>query len=70
MTATATPALTDRSDFRNLMLGGASIGALTGAGVVLYLLASRFVPAGVLREAVQALVVLAMGAAASVLPAH
>ncbi len=71
MSATATPAASDRSDFRTVIVGGTKVGTLTAAAVVLFLVVSRFVPAvGTARQGVQALVVLGAGIAVSFLPAQ
>src|SRR3989454_5883141 len=71
MSATAAPAGTDRSDFRTVTVGGAKMGVITALAVVLFLAASRLVPAtGGLRSGVEALIVLAAGVAASFLPAE
>src|SRR6266571_2453605 len=71
MSATAAPAGTDRSDFRTVTVGGAKMGVITALAVVLFLAASRLVPAtGGLRSGVEALIVLAAGVAASFLPAQ
>jgi hypothetical protein len=67
MTATPAPS-TDRSDFRHVLLSGTKVGALTAAGVVLYLLASAFLPAGAARVTAQTIVVLATATAAGLLP--
>ncbi|MGH7673974.1 MAG: hypothetical protein ACREMV_01775 [Gemmatimonadales bacterium] len=61
---------TDRSDFRTVMVAGTKVGAITGAAVIVYLLASRFLPAGPPRRTVEALIVLATGCAVSFLPAR
>ena len=71
MSATAAPAGTDRSDFRTVTVGGAKMGVITALAVVLFLAASRLLPAtGGLRSGVEALIVLAAGVAASFLPAQ
>lgn len=70
MTASARPLVTDRSDFRTIMIVGTKVGAITGAAVTVYLVASRFLPAGPPRRAVQALIVLATGCAVTFLPAR
>lgn len=71
MSATAASPATDRSDFRTVTVGGAKLGVCTAVAVVLFLAASRLVPdtAG-LRGGVEALIVLAAGAAVSFLPAQ
>jgi len=68
MSTTATPATSDRSDFRTVMVGGTEIGVLTAAAVVAFLAVSRHVPAGVPQSTLEALIVLAAGIAVSFLP--
>src|SRR3989442_2429575 len=70
MTTSATPAATDRSDFRTVMLAGTKSGALTALAVVVFLAATRVLGPGAARTLVQALVVLAAATAAAFLPAH
>jgi hypothetical protein len=70
MTAPARPLVSDRSDFRTVVIAGSKVGALTGAAVIVYLLASRLLPAGPPRRAVESLIVLAAGCATSFLPAR
>ena len=70
MSAPAAPLPSDRSDFRTVTLGGAGIGLVTGVAVVFFLAASQRVPdAGGLRDAVEALIVLAAGVMVAFLPA-
>src|SRR3989442_8062309 len=68
MSATATPATSDRSDFRTVMVGGTEIGLLTAAGVVAFLVVSRQVTAVLPQQLLEALIVLATGVAVSFLP--
>jgi hypothetical protein len=69
MSASAAPLPSDRSDFRTVTLGGAGIGLVTGVAVVAFLAASRLVPdAGGLRDAVEALIVLAAGIMVAFVP--
>jgi len=68
MSASVAPAAVDRTDTRTILISGTKIGLLTAVMVVLYLVVSKFVPAGALRGIVQALVVLAAGTAATFLP--
>lgn len=68
MAATATPLAADRSDFRTVTVSGTKLGIATGVAVVLVVAASRRVPVGVPREAVEALLVLAAAVAAAFLP--
>lgn len=70
MTASATPATIDRSDFRHVVLSGAKVGLVTGLAVVVFLLASRFLPAGIVRDVVLAAVVLAFAVPIALLPGH
>jgi len=70
MTAGTAPAPTDRSDFRHILASGARLGAVVGAGVIVYLLVSRVVPAGIVQALLQTAVVLAAGVAAAFLPAQ
>ena len=65
----SSPAAVDRSDFRNIMLSGAKIGLMTGVAVLVYAALSRALPAGLAREAGQAVVVLATATLVSLLPA-
>lgn len=70
MTATAAnPTTYERSDFRTVTLGGAKFGAFTAAGVLLFAILSKLLPAGGAGGAVLALLVLAIGAGAALLPA-
>jgi hypothetical protein len=69
MSASTAPLAFDRSDFRTVTTGGAKLGAATGVAVVLFIAASRSIPAGAgLRGGVEALIVLAAGIAAGFLP--
>jgi hypothetical protein len=70
MSAPATPVSTDRSDFRTVMIGGTKLGLAIGTAVVAFLVVSRMVPVGLMRDATQTLVVLAAGCAAAFLPAR
>lgn len=68
MSAGAVPAASDRSDFRTVVVGGTKIGVLTASAVVVYLAVWRLVPAGLVRQSLEAVVVLAAGAGAGFLP--
>src|SRR3989475_13241460 len=68
MSATATPATSDRSDFRTVMVGGTEIGLITAAGVVAFLVVSRQVTAVLPQQLLEALIVLATGVAAGFRP--
>ena len=70
MTAGTAPATTDRSDFRHILVSGTRLGAAIGAAVIVYLLVSRLVPAGMAQALLQTLVVLATAVIATFLPAH
>jgi hypothetical protein len=72
MTAGTAPASTptDRSDFRHVLTSGTKVGVAIGATVVAYLVALRLVPAGPVLTLVEAVLVLAGGVAASLLPAQ
>lgn len=59
---------TDRSDFRTVMIGGTKLGLAIGVAVVLFLVVSRIVPPGLVRQIGQTLVVLGAGVAAGYLP--
>src|SRR2546426_2418351 len=68
MSATAAPLASDRSDFRTVTVGGATLGVATAVAVVAFLAASRLVPiAAGTRGGVQALIVLAAGGALALL---
>src|SRR3989454_9536822 len=65
MTSTVTA---DRSEFRHVLLSGTIVGAVTAAAVVLFLLVSRVLPAGIATSLLQMIIVLAGGVAAAFLP--
>src|SRR5258706_236104 len=62
------PATADRSEFRHILVSGASVGAVTAAAVVLFLLASRVLPAGIVSSLALMIIVLAGGVLAAFLP--
>ncbi|OLC69442.1 MAG: hypothetical protein AUH78_23850 [Gemmatimonadetes bacterium 13_1_40CM_4_69_8] len=64
------PAAADRSDFRNIMLSGTKVGLVTGVAVLVYTALFRAIPAGLAREVVEAVVVLATATLVSFLPAQ
>jgi hypothetical protein len=68
MSATLAPTTMDRTDVRNILTGGTKIGLITAVSVVLYLWASKHVPAGNARMGVEAFLVLAAGTAVAFLP--
>jgi hypothetical protein len=70
MSTSAAPALTDRSDFRNVMIAGRNLGLVTAVAVVAVSFLSRSLPAGLIHDLVLMLVVLAGMVAASLLPAQ
>lgn len=68
MTAVTAPASVDRSDWRTIVFGGARLGLLTAAGVTAFVLATR-ATSGTVETIVQAVLILAGGAAVAFLPA-
>src|SRR5882757_4459968 len=62
------PATADRSEFRHVLISGAIVGAVTAAAVVLFLLASRVLPAGIVSSLALMIIVLAGGVLAAFLP--
>jgi len=70
MTAATAPATADRSDFRHILISGTRVGAAVGAAVIVYLLVSRRVPAGIAQALLQTAIVLAAGVTASLMPAQ
>lgn len=66
MTSTVTA---DRSEFRHVLYSGTIVGAVSAAAVILYLVISRLVPAGILTALLQTIIVIAAGVAATFLPA-
>lgn len=61
--------MTDRSEFRHVVQSGAKVGLVTAAGVVLFLVLSRFLPeVGMVRQWVLALVVLALAVPVALWP--
>ena len=70
MTAgTASTPTVDRSDFRYILISGTKVGMATAATVLLTIVVSRLVPAGIVRAVLQTIVVLAGAVAATFLPA-
>src|SRR3989449_11487657 len=63
-----TSATVDRSEFRHILISGTIVGAVTTAAVVLVLLVSRVLPAGIATSLLQLIIVLAAGVAAAFLP--
>lgn len=67
MSTSAVPTA-DRSDFRNVLMGGTLVGAITGVGVVAFVAISRILPSGATRDVLEGILVLAGGVAVSLLP--
>jgi hypothetical protein len=70
MGTSAAATTVDRSEFRNVMLSGARIGAITAVSVVAFSWLAQTLPAGVVRDVVLAILVLAAGTLVSLLPAQ
>lgn len=68
MSATVAPTAMDRTDVRNILIGGTKIGLMTAVVVVLYLWVSKHVPAGSVRGGVEALIVLLFAVGVTFLP--
>jgi len=67
MSATVAPALTDRSDFRTVLIAGTKLGVTVAVSVIMYLVAARRLAGGT-AAVVEALLVLVGGTAAAFLP--
>jgi hypothetical protein len=65
---TSPTTVADRSEFRHILLSGTIVGAATAAAVLIFLIVSRVLPAGILTSIVLMLIVLAGGALAAFLP--
>lgn len=59
----------DRSEFRHVLSSGTIVGAVTAAAVIIYLVISRLLPAGIVEALLQTIVVIAAAVAATFLPA-
>jgi len=59
----------DRSEFRHVLFSGTIVGAVTAAAVIIYLVVSRLLPAGIIEALLQTIVVIAAAVAAAFLPA-
>src|SRR5260370_37468783 len=59
----------DRSEFRHILFGGTIVGLVTSAAVIVFLVLSRLLPAGIIMSLLGALIVLAGGISAAFLPA-
>src|SRR5437762_13043325 len=64
-----TTATVDRSEFRRILFSGTIVGLITAAAVIVFLVLSRLLPAGIVMSLLGALVVLAGGISAAFLPA-
>jgi len=65
---TSAVATTDRSDFKHVLGSGTKVGIVTGVGVVVSVLVTRLMPAGLPRDLIFSIVVLATGVLVSLLP--
>jgi hypothetical protein len=63
-----TTATVDRSEFRHILFSGTIVGLVTSAAVIVFLLLSRLLPAGIVISLLGAIIVLAEGVAAAFLP--
>jgi len=63
-----TSATVDRSEFRHVLLSGTIVGAATAVAVILFLLVSRLLPAGLSTSVLLMIIVLAGGVGAAFLP--
>src|SRR6266581_4122536 len=62
------PATADRSEFRHVLQSGTIVGAATAVAVILFLLVSRQLPAGLVTSLLLMIIVLAGGVGAAFLP--
>jgi hypothetical protein len=62
------PATADRSEFRHVLRSGTIVGAATAVAVILFLLVSRQLPAGLVTSLLLMIIVLAGGVGAAFLP--
>ncbi len=67
---TSAMATTDRSDFKHVLVSGTKVGIVTGVAVIVSLLVTRLLAAGLARDLVFSVVVLGAGVLVSLLPAH
>jgi hypothetical protein len=67
MTTSAVPT-PDRSDFRNVLMGGTLVGGITGIGVVAFVAMSRLLSPGAARDILESVLVLVGAVAVSLLP--
>lgn len=59
----------DRSEFRHVLFSGTIVGAVTAAAVIIYLVVSRLLPAGIVEALLQTIIVIAAAVGATFLPA-
>src|SRR2546421_7842327 len=64
-----TTATVDRSEFRHILFSGTIVGLIPAAAVIVFLVLSRLLPAGIVMSLLGALVVVAAGVSAAFLPA-
>jgi hypothetical protein len=64
-----TSATVDRSEFRHILFSGTIVGLLTAAAVVVFLVLSHFLSAGIVMSLLGSLIVLAGGLSAAFAPA-
>jgi hypothetical protein len=72
MTVSTAPSATeiDRSDFRYILRSGAKVGVVTGIAVILSIAIARLLGPGLVSAVLVALVVLAAGVSATLLPGY
>src|SRR5437867_6608 len=58
----------ERSEFRRVLLSGTSVGVVTAAAVILYLVVARLLSPGIVTSLLETVLVLAGGVAAAFLP--
>jgi hypothetical protein len=64
-----TSATADRSEFRHILFSGTIVGLVTAAAVIVFLVLSRLLSAGIVMSVLGSLIVLAGGLSAAFLPA-
>jgi hypothetical protein len=67
MTTSAVPTV-DRSEFRNVLVSGTMVGAVTGVSVVAFIAIARMLPGGTARDLLESAVVMVAGVLVSLLP--
>lgn len=70
MGTSAAATTVDRSEFRNVMISGAKVGAITGVSVVAFSWLAQTLPPGMVRDVILSVVVLGAGTLVSLLPAQ